>query len=90
MKHYIFLTAEGYTFQPNSDFNIMEPDIENVQVIGLASGLNQEDAFKNLLKKNRYPLKTRFDKIFCYLLDDNYNDSQKYFYLSENKNDGGE
>lgn len=90
MKNYVFLTDEGYTFQPNSDFNIVELDIENVQVIGFASGLNQENAFKNLLKKNKYLLKTSFDKIFCYQLDDNYKDSQKYFYLSENKNNGDE
>jgi len=84
MKHYIFLTLEGYTFQPESDFNVMEPDIENLQVIGFAPGVNQEDAFKNLLEENECLLKTKFDEVFCYQLSDSYEDSKRYFYLSKN------
>ena len=47
MKSYIFITNEGFTFQPNSED--YEPDIENSQVIGFAKGNNQNDAFNNLL-----------------------------------------
>jgi hypothetical protein len=83
MKSYIFLTTEGHTFQPGTDS--MGPDIENAQVIGFASGLNEEDAFKNLLETDNYLLKTKFNEVFCYPLMDNYTNSQKYFYLSENR-----
>ncbi len=84
MKCYIFLTLEGYTFQPESNFNVMEPDIENLQVIGFASGLNQEDAFKNLLEEDESLLETKFNEVFCYRLSDSYEDSKRYFYLSQN------
>lgn len=82
-KHYVFLTIEGYTFQPTSEEN--EPDIENLQVIGFASGLNQEEAFERLIEKNDYLLHTSFNQVFCYKLDDYYKDSKKYFYISDFK-----
>jgi hypothetical protein len=34
MKDFIFITFEGYTFQPNSNSDI--PDIENMQVVGFS------------------------------------------------------
>ncbi len=83
MKHYIFLTSEGQTFQPDSDS--VEPDIENLQVIGFASGVNQEDAFKNLINENKPLSETKFDEIFCYPLGDNYENSKSYFYLHDNR-----
>ena len=49
MSKYIFLTNEGYTYQPNSES--VEPDCENSQLIGITEGSNQEDAFNNLLKE---------------------------------------
>lgn len=36
LKKYIFLTQEGYTYQPNTQS--IEPDIENLQVTGFALG----------------------------------------------------
>ena len=51
IKKYIFLTVEGYTFQPGS--KSVEPDIENLQVIGFSQGKDSKDAFQNLLKENR-------------------------------------
>jgi len=78
MKNYIFLTTEGYTFQPST--NSIEPDIENAQVIGFSSGLNEEDAFKTLLETNEYLLETEFNEIFCYPLEDNYSKSKKCFF----------
>ncbi len=63
MKSYIFITNEGFTFQPNSEDH--EPDIENSQVIGFAKGNNQKDAFYNLLQENQYLIDTKFNKIFC-------------------------
>ena len=34
MKSYIFITTEGFTYQPGSESP--EPDVENCQVIGFA------------------------------------------------------
>jgi len=65
-KHYIFLTTEGSTFQPDSTF--IEPDIENIQVIGFASGNEAQDAFEQLLKENAYLVETNFDEIFSLAL----------------------
>ena len=39
MNWYIFITNEGYTYQPNSESN--EPDCENAQVLGI--GLGNDD-----------------------------------------------
>ncbi len=55
-KHYIFLTSDGYTFQPDS--MSVEPDIENLQVVGFAVGVNSKEAFQKLLGENEYLLKT--------------------------------
>ena len=63
-KRYIFLSAEGFTFQPNS--NLEKPDIENLQVIGFAKGRDSKDAFQQLLKENSCLIDTSFDKIFSY------------------------
>jgi hypothetical protein len=52
MKDFIFITFEGYTFQPNSESDI--PDIENMQVIGFSKGLNSKEAFENLKIKSSY------------------------------------
>ncbi len=79
-KPYMFLTLEGYTFQPDSI--TIEPDIENLQVIGVAFGISPKEAFQNLLKENKYLLNTTFNEIFCYQLADNYRGSKEYFYIS--------
>lgn len=54
MNRYIFLTTEGYTYQPNSES--IEPDCDNAQLIGIVEGENQKEAFKSelyiLLKEN--------------------------------------
>lgn len=70
---YIFYTTEGYTYQPNSE--AMEPDIENLQVLGFAAGETEEEAFKNLLDENEWLLETTFDQVRCIELKyDNYNE----------------
>jgi len=61
-RNFIFLTIEGFTFQPDS--TNMEPDIENFQVIGFSEGMNDENAFEPLLQHNEYLLDTSFDEIF--------------------------
>lgn len=79
MNAYIFLTTEGYTFQPNSQS--IEPDVENLQVLGFAKGYDQKSAFNNLLKSNPYLQNTNFRETFCYQLDKNYLKSKTYFYI---------
>ncbi len=61
MKDFIFITFEGYTFQPNSNSDI--PDIENMQVVGFSKGLNSKEAFENLKIKSSYLLETTFNEI---------------------------
>jgi hypothetical protein len=79
MNHYIFLTDEGYTFQPDSESEL--PEVENLQVIGFAKGINADEAYKNLLLENLYLEETSFEKIFCYQLDIDYEQSRKDYNL---------
>lgn len=82
MKSYVFITAEGYTYQPDSDS--LEPDIENCQIIGFAKGENAKEAFDNLIKENEYLLETSFNEIICIELKySNYYKRSRYFYLNE-------
>jgi hypothetical protein len=83
IREYIFLTYEGFTFQPNS--KSMEPDIENLQVLGFSKGRNSKDAFKNLLKENIYLIDTTFDRVISYELNKDYKDSIVYHSMSELK-----
>lgn len=78
-KRYIFLTIEGSTFQPDS--TCIEPDIENIQVIGFASGNEAQDAFEQLLKENAYLVETNFDEIFSLALSGST--EKKYFSLKK-------
>jgi len=77
MDNYIFLTREGYTFQPDSDATT--PDIENMQVIGFSNGNTADEAFDNLLNIHAYLRDTSFKSIFCYKLDKHYAESRKEF-----------
>jgi len=79
VKNYIFLTSEGYTFQPQSE--CLEPDIDNLQVIGFAKGTNSQEAFYNLVKNNECLLKTTFEEVFCYELAENYKATKAYYNL---------
>ena len=81
MDNYIFLTSEGYTFQPNSDAEI--PDIENLQVIGFASGNTPDNAFQNLMLDHAYLKETTFNEIFCYKLDRHYEKHRMDFNIQE-------
>lgn len=80
MKNYIFLTSEGYTYQSNSEST--EPDIENLQVIGISEGNNSNMAFENLINNNENLLETTFDKIFCYEFSHDFKESVRHFNLS--------
>lgn len=79
MDNYIFLTTEGYTFQPDSD--AATPDIENLQVIGFSSGDTADEAFDNLLSTHAYLKETSFESIICYKLDKHYEENRKEYNL---------
>ena len=81
MKSYIFITIEGYTFQPESES--IEPDIENCQVVGFAKGKDPQQAFQNLIQEDSNLLETTFDELICYELKDY--DEKSYFYLNPYK-----
>lgn len=81
MKSFIFITNEGFTFQPGSDSS--GPDIDNCQVIGFSKGVNMEDAFRNLVNENRYLLETSFDEVIGYELKDT---KEKSFQLNNFRN----
>ena len=80
MNNYIFLTDEGYTFQPETGDEPME--IENLQVIGFAKGIDGNDAYRNLLAENPQLQKTSFQRIFCYQLDKDYEGSRRDYKLT--------
>lgn len=79
MNNYIFLTDEGYTFQPASEGDPLE--IENLQVIGFANGISADDAYKNLLFEYPYLKETKFENVFCYQLDKDYERTRKDYNL---------
>jgi hypothetical protein len=79
MTSYIFLTSEGYTFQPDSESAL--PDIENLQVIGIAQGGTADDAFFDLVSNFPYLKETAFDEVFCYELAQDYEHTRSEFRL---------
>lgn len=78
MSAYIFLTTEGSTFQPDS--KSLEPDIENMQVIGFARGNTVQDAAMRLVESNSYFAETSFEEIFAIQLADEH---KEYLSLSD-------
>ncbi len=79
---YIFMTREGHTYLPNS--NSIEPDIDNLQVLGFASGIDEAAAFSNLLAENTFLLDTNFDELECLeLRHEDYDKHIRRFSLEE-------
>ena len=81
MNSYIFLTDEGYTFEPDSAGESRK--IENLQVIGFAQGADADEAYRNLISENSYLRATSFEEIFCYQLDKDYEQSRKDYNLPQ-------
>lgn len=71
-KKYIFVTFEGFTFQPYSESDV--PDIENMQVIGFSEGKDTQEAFKNLLLNQQYLKDTTFNEVIALELADGRQD----------------
>jgi len=82
MKSYVFITSEGYTFQPGSE--AIEPDIDNCQVVGFVQGEDEQEAFENLVGANAHLLETTFDELICFELRHmDYFNHRAYFHLSD-------
>lgn len=79
IKHYIFLTDEGNTFEPDSEDQ--QREIESLQVIGFSEGIGADEAYQNLLSENLYLKDTKFERIFCYQLEENYEQTRKDYNL---------
>jgi hypothetical protein len=77
MNSYIFLTDEGYTFQPETE---QEPVvIDSLQTIGTARGTDAMDAYRNLLAENPHLQERKFEKVFCYQVDEPVKENGKTF-----------
>jgi hypothetical protein len=61
IKDFIFITFEGFTYQPDSESDVS--DIENMQVIGFSKGMDIQEAFENIKNGNSYLKDTSFDEI---------------------------
>lgn len=81
MNKYIFLTTERFTYQPKSES--IEPDCDNVQLIGIVQGKNQKEDFKNLLEKYDYLKTSNFEEVYCYQLNDNYEYTRESFVIEK-------
>lgn len=71
LQRFMFVTFEGFTFQPDSEAS--EPDIENMQVIGTATGYSRQEAYDTLIKESEFLLETTFNEIWCFRLADGGN-----------------
>ena len=82
MRSFIFVTSEGFTFQPNSES--VTPDVENLQVIGFAQGENAETAFRQLSADNPWLQQTTFRKVQSIELAHlDYQSAMKTFYIEQ-------
>jgi hypothetical protein len=87
MGCYIFITSEGYTFEPGREYG--EGDIENCQVVGFAEGGDEREAFAKLVEENGYLLETNFDELMCLELKDvDYLKRMTHFHLSDAREAG--
>lgn len=83
MNTYIFLTDEGYTFQPETE---QEPvEIDTLDVIGTASGTDANHAYRNLLAENPQLKPSSFTRIFCYQLGEEVEGSENNGYRMKQK-----
>lgn len=86
MRSFIFVTHEGYTYQPDSES--IEPDVENLQVLGFATGVDEEDAFKNLTAEEKWLLESNFDDVKCLeLKQEDYERYARFFSLKDASSD---
>lgn len=82
-RPFIFLTLEGYTYQPGSAS--VDPDVENVQMLGIATGPDQRTAFRSLVADNPWLRETTFDEVYCYELSKDFAASRTEFSLDDER-----
>jgi hypothetical protein len=75
MNSYIFLIDEGYTFQPETEDKPVV--IDSLQTIGTAQGPDAMTAYRNLLAENPQLQERKFEKIFCYQVDEPVKENEK-------------
>jgi hypothetical protein len=73
---FIFYTAEGLTFQPNSYSD--DGEVENCQILGWAKGYNPKDALMNLKIENPWIEESEFKEVIASELK---NEKTYYFNL---------
>jgi len=66
LNTYIFVTTEGFTYQPGSE--TIEPDVANLQVVGFGEGTNPDEALANMLETHQWIQNTTFSEVLCYQL----------------------
>ncbi len=66
LNTYIFLTTEGFTYQPGSE--TIEPDVANLQVVGFGEGPNPDKALADMLETHQWIKNTTFSEVLCYQL----------------------
>ncbi len=76
MHSFIFVSKEGFTFKPSSE--AIEPDIENLQVLGIERGGTGNQAFEKLLEENKWLQNSGFEEVFCFELKNEPQFSETY------------
>lgn len=69
LRYFIFLTDEGYTFQPDSD--LVDSEIDNLQVLGFSEGVNVDKAIENFIQENKFLNELNFDNVLVFELISN-------------------
>jgi hypothetical protein len=67
MKNFIFLSSEGSTYQPQS--TSIDPDADNLQVVGFGSGGDEKEALTDLLRKSDHLRDMAFDEVWALEVD---------------------
>ena len=76
---YMFVTMEGSTYEPGSES--MEPDVANLQVIGLGEGVTPEEALQRMLEDKEWIKQTAFSEVLCYQLCPNAREQVRWMSL---------
>ncbi len=76
MRLFIFYTKEGFTEDNQHRLT------ENCQILGWGKGKTSQEAFRNLIKENKYLEEMDFNEIMCQELVKNKVD----YFLLKNKN----
>ena len=82
IKSHIFLTNQGFTYEPQTRENQEAKEIFNLQVIGFAKGNTAQEAFEALQIECDYLNFTGFNSFFSYPLNElDYENTKIYHVL---------